>query len=262
MEEVDSRILHISKWVMAQGDGVAIADVNQDGLQDMFLSYSLKQKEDRAALYINQGDFKFSRFPLPALDSFIENYHTEGLAAAALFFDYDNDNDQDLLIGVGFGSSRLLKNELSETGKLGFTDVTKQVGLERHTTSMSLNVADFNRDGILDIVIGNALQTHMPDYDPKPEFSIFSLPADEYSGDMRPTNFMHRTWHNAANGGYNSIYIGNKDSFALLDNETSGFVGTRWTLDVGIGDLNNDGFADIYLANDFGLDQCLLIIKI
>ena len=37
-----------------------------------------------------------------------------------------------------------------------------------------------------------------------------------------------------------------------------GLLGTRWTLDIGTGDLNDDGWTDLYLANDFGPDQMLI----
>ena len=53
---------------MSVGDGVAVGDYNGDGLQDMFFTNVLKRDIDRNALYINKGDFKFERVPLPMIE--------------------------------------------------------------------------------------------------------------------------------------------------------------------------------------------------
>ncbi|NVJ59366.1 MAG: VCBS repeat-containing protein [Gammaproteobacteria bacterium] len=258
MEEVDPKVEHLAKWIMAQGDGVSVADVNNDGLPDVFVTYSLKDKNDRSALYLNQGNFQFKRHPLPALDDFINNYKQEGLAATGLFFDYDNDGDQDLYLATGFGTPRFLHNSLKESGVLQFQDKTVEMNLKEHTTSMSANVADFNQDGRLDLIVGNSLRTQLGQYDRQQNLNIFELPEAEYDGDRRAFDFMHRTWHNAANGGENVLYLNSDDGFARQSNDAWGFNGTRWTLDVGVGDLNNDGWPDIYLANDFGPDQMFI----
>ncbi|WP_144395310.1 FG-GAP-like repeat-containing protein [Pleionea sediminis] len=258
LQEVDPRIKHLSKWIMAQGDGVSIADVNNDGLPDLFVSYSLKQESARSALYLNKGNFNFQRHPLPAIDEFIKNFKEEGLAATGLFFDYDNDGDQDLYLATGFGYPRFLHNNLIEKGYLEFIDNTELLNLRDYTTSMSANVADLNQDGRLDLIVGNSLRTQLANYEQAPNFSIFDLPAAEHEGDRRAFDFMHRTWHNANNGGENIIYLSGDDGFSKQSNEAWGFSGTRWTLDVGVGDLNNDGWPDIYLANDFGPDQMFI----
>ena len=68
LERVDARIAHIAKWLLSVGDAVAVADVDNDGLQDLFLTNSLKDPRDRAALYRNLGGFRFERVPIPVLD--------------------------------------------------------------------------------------------------------------------------------------------------------------------------------------------------
>ena len=258
LEAIDSRVQHISKWLLSVGDAVSVADVNADGLVDVFVTYPLKKADMRAALYLNQGDFQFVRQPLPVLDNYVHNPQQHGLPSGALWFDHDNDGDADLLLLTGYGKSRLLHNQLVEFGYLEFTDVSEEYGLNQHTISLTANALDVNKDGRLDLMIGNALQTHLIDYEVPPPLSIFQLPEPAYENDRRMFNFMHRTWHDANNGGKNALLMNAGNHFQTVDNSTWGLQGTRWTIDIGTGDLNGDGWTDLYLANDFGPDQMLI----
>ena len=71
-------------------------------------------------------------------------------------------------------------------------------------------------------------------------------------------NIMHRTWHDASNGGENHLYLNQGSFFDEADNESWGLAGRRWTIAIGAADLNDDGWTDLYLANDFGPDQLYL----
>jgi hypothetical protein len=95
-------------------------------------------------------------------------------------------------------------------------------------------------------------------YDPPRPFNIFQLPDAEYPGDRRMFDFMHRTWHNAANGGPTLVYLRKESRYVRQDAAMLGFTEKRWTLAIGAGDLNNDGWPDLYFANDFGPDQLLI----
>ena len=261
LERVDPRVQHVAKWLLSVGDAVAVADVNQDGLQDVFLTYPLKDKRDRAALYLNKGNFHFERLPLPALEKFIANPETEGLPSGALWWDYDNDTDADLLLTVGYGKSRLLQNRLVEDCKdkacfaPTFVDISQQAGIEDYTISLTANAFDMNKDGKLDLMIGNAMNPLLPGYDKPTHFNIFHLPEAEYPGDRRMLDVMHRSWHDADNGGENVFYLSQGTNFEKQDIKALGLEGHRWTIDIGTGDLNRDGWTDLYLANDFGPDQ-------
>lgn len=258
LERVDPRIAHIAKWLLSVGDAVAVADVDNDGLQDLFLTHSLKDLRDRAALYRNLGNFRFERIPIPALDDLARYPEREGLASGALFLDYDGDGDQDLLVLVGWGKPRLLKNLLVETGRLAFADVTREAGLDEYAISVAANALDIDRDGKLDLFIGHAMSPTLAGYSQPQAFNVFRLPEPEYPSDRRMFNFMHRTWHSADNGGGVSVYLARGGGFARVDERKLGFTEKRWTIAIGAGDLNNDGWPDVYLANDFGPDQLMI----
>lgn len=258
LTEVDPKVAHIAKWILSIGDAVAVADYDQDGLQDIFLTYPLKHAQDRAALYRNTGNFKFERVALPEITEYFSNPASNGLPSAALWFDADNDGDADLWISAGFGAGRMLENQLAQTGQARFIDITKEKGLDIFSTSVSANALDYDRDGDLDLFIGNAASSYLPGYESPKRFTLFDLPEPEYAGDRRMLNFMHRTWYDANNGGENLLLENRQGGFTRVMESLSGLGGTRWTIDVGTGDVNRDGWVDLYLANDFGPDELFI----
>ncbi len=256
LERVDPRLHHVSKWIVSVGDAVAAADYDEDGKVDLFFTFILKRDEDRNALYRNLGDFKFERVPLPAIVEKTRDIETHGVGSAALFTDYDNDGDKDLFITYAAGAPILLQNQLRQTGQAEFIDVTQAVGLNVFTNSMGANFFDANRDGRLDLIIGNVLPTHLPGYDSPTQLNLFKLPQPEYEGDERMFNFMHTSWHMADNGGKNMLFLQDESGrFVQQDSDAWGLTQTMWTLVTGAADLNQDGWADLYVANDFGPDD-------
>ena len=259
LELVDPRLRHIAKWLLSVGASVASADVDGDGLVDLFFTNPLATAEDRVALYRNLGGFRFERVDVPALATLFGNPKDVGLPSGALFFDYDNDGDEDLVLVVSFGQMHLLKNLLRETGTLGFADVSGEAGVAQYAISVTANVLDFDHDGRPDLFVGNALNPYLPGYDTPTRLNIFSLPAAEYPGDRRMFRFMHNGWHNADNGGRNVLLRNKGDgTFETLDAAAMGMPETHWTLATGTGDLNGDGWTDLYLASDFGHDDLYL----
>jgi len=256
LEEVDPRIAHIAKWVLSVGDAVAVGDYDGDGLQDIFLTYPLKDPANRNSLYRNCGGMKFEKVPIPALEQV--NLHPErhGLIAGALFADYDNSGRQSLLLLCGWGKTLILKNTLNAAGQTEFVDVTQESGLDEYTVSVAATLADFDRDGDLDLLIGNAMSPLLADYHKPTRFNIFSLPQPEYDGDRRMFHFMHSTWHNAENGGLNAFYRNDGTGHFTKENIAAlGMPETHWTMAIGSSDFNHDGWPDIYCASDYGPDD-------
>ena len=153
--------------------GVTLADVNGDGLLDVYLckSGSPGGPNRRNELRINQGDGTFSDLASQVgLDEL-------AFSIQGVFFDYDRDGDLDLYLlsnsirpTGGFdlrpgqrevrdttGGNKLFRNELAETGRLNFTDVSEQTGIYGSSIGFGLGVAvgDVNGDDWPDLYVSN-----------------------------------------------------------------------------------------------------------
>jgi Na+-translocating ferredoxin:NAD+ oxidoreductase RnfD subunit len=256
-ERLDPRVSHVAKWVLSVGDSVSVGDFDNDGRQDLFLTNVLKAAPERYALFRNAGDHRFERVPLPALAAWVEAPEKMGLISNGVFADYDNDGDQDLFLTVAFGRSILLQNQLMPTGKADFTDVTVDAGLANDiSTSISASYGDFNQDGLLDLLVLNVWPEFLPNYATPERLNLFGLPQPAHEGDERMFDFMHDSWHLSNNGGLNWLYLQTPDHrFVRQDSAAWGMPETRWSLAVGVADLNADGWPEIYVANDFGPDD-------
>lgn len=255
IEQLDPRIQHIAKWLVAETEGIAAGDINGDGLLDLFASQSLKEESEKAVLYINRGDYRFEKQLIPALQKVIKNPQQEGLVTNGVFADYDNDGDQDLFITEVFGPCRMLQNQ-GAVQNFSLTDVSTEIGLTGYCQSLGASFLDVNRDGLLDIFIGNVLEENLPGYQQPTRLNLFKLPQPEYAGDERMFNFMHESWNLSNNGGVNQLYLQTPDHhFVLQDAHQWNMPDTRWSLAVGSADFNKDGWPDVYVANDFGPDD-------
>lgn len=259
LTDIDPRLQHVGKWILSVGDAAAVADVDNDGLQDLFLTQPMKRAEDRCALFRNTGNLVFERIPLPELDAIRADPAKYGLPSCAVFADIDNDGDQDLFLGMGFGRSRLFRNEFVETGKIAFTDITGEAGISGHHTCLAAMFFDADRDGDLDLLLGNSMTPYLPDYETPTPLNPFRLPQPEYEGDRRMFHFMHASWHKAENGGLNEFYRNRGDgTFVKEDIRKLGMPQTHWTLALNSADFDGDGWQDIYAASDFGPDDLYL----
>ena len=152
--------------------GTTMADVNGDGLLDIFVCGvgNYKKFDGRNQLFINNGDLSFSEKT--------EEYGLafQGFSSQASFFDYDNDGDLDMYLvnhsvhtrrsygraslrfqSDSLAGDKLYRNELVPTGKTHFTDVTTEAGILNSQIGygLSVGVSDLNADGFLDIYVCN-----------------------------------------------------------------------------------------------------------
>ena len=158
--------------------GVAIADVNNDGLVDIYVSTVSDYKNLRGhnRLYVNNGDLTFTEISKEIGLDFV------GFGTQASFFDYDNDGDLDVYLlnhsihtPRNYGRAnkryekdlksgdRLYENLLNE-GNFKFVEVTKKSGIYSSSLGYGLAIStiDINQDGYIDIYVGNDF--HENDY--------------------------------------------------------------------------------------------------
>jgi enediyne biosynthesis protein E4 len=166
------------KWC----SGVALVDINNDKLLDIYVSATVKKVASERAnlLYVNQGAGKDG---VPIFKEMAQEYgiadttHTTN----SVFFDYDNDGDLDLYVLVNEmddsrfpnkyhdkivdGSSkrtdRLYRNDFSKTlNHPVFTNVSKEAGILIEGYGLGVNITDINRDGWKDIYVTNDYLTN------------------------------------------------------------------------------------------------------
>lgn len=135
------------------GPGIASGDINNDGLEDVFIGGAHKQS---GAIYLQTNTGKFRKMPTPFLDK--DKAHED---LGALFYDYDGDGDMDLYVSSGGNEfeegSELYTDRLYENkGKNNFiktTDVLPKMLI----SGKSVSTADFDGDGDNDLFIGGRL---------------------------------------------------------------------------------------------------------
>lgn len=157
--------------------GVSVVDINNDGLQDMYVCASMDKNPEKRKnlLYVNQG---LDKNGIPAFKEMAAEYGLDDTthSTMAAFFDYDNDGDLDMYLAVNqivktvnpaiyrpkitdgsFPSTgRLYRNDMNVTLKHPvFTNVTKEAGLTIEGYGHGVTIADINKDGWKDIFVTN-----------------------------------------------------------------------------------------------------------
>ncbi len=195
--------------------GVTMADVNGDGLLDIYICYSGKVGDDmrRNQLFINQGNSKFKE------EAKQYGLDDKSFSTQAVFFDYDNDGDLDMFLlnhstkkidNLEFANLRnqvdsLAGDKLYENINNHFLDVSAKAGLRQNpmTFGLGIAVADINKDGFQDLYVTN--DYNEPDY----------------------------------------LYINNGDkTFTDKSQSTLRYL-SQFSMGVDIADFNNDGLPDI-----------------
>jgi enediyne biosynthesis protein E4 len=219
--------------IETMGSGCGWIDYNQDGLVDLYLvngaatgAYRPRQPL-RSALYRNNGDGTFTDVTLAA------GVGAEGLFGMGVAVgDYDNDGFPDLLV-LGYERCILYHNNGNGT----FTDVTAHAGVENSGRwASSAAWFDYDNDGRLDLIVANYV-----DWSPERNF---------YCGDRGPgmRSYCHP---DDFNGQPATLYHNNGDG-TFTDVSKSSGVGAKGGNGLGVVtfDYDNDGWQDIFIAND------------
>ncbi len=220
------------------GTGVAMFDYDGDGLQDLFfvngttLEGFPKGQEPRPHLYRNTGEAKFEDVTEAA------GLHDQwGWGQGACAGDYDNDGAPDLFVTY-FGQNRLFHN----TGRGRFEDVTAAAGLMQSRTRWNTGCAfvDYDRDGRLDLFVANYI-----------DLDLATAPTPE-SGLCRYKGVPVACGPPGLKGGTNLLYRNaGGDRFEDVT-ERAGITRDSGTYGLGVStlDFDNDGWPDLYVAND------------
>jgi hypothetical protein len=226
---------HLNNIIESDGGGAAFLDYDQDGYIDLYVcsgtwleGFSKEDKPDRLPgnkLYRNRGNGTFEDV-------------TQKAGAGGPWFsmgvtvgDFNNDGFPDLYIS-NYGSNALLKNNGNGT----FTDVTKRSNTGGgKECSVGAAWLDYDNDGFLDLYIGNYLE-----YDPN--YKYFYAP-DGFPGPLAYDSEKDILYHNNGDGTFEDV----TDAMGIIDRDGR-------AMGVGVADYDDDGFVDIYVANDHTLN--------
>jgi hypothetical protein len=158
---------------------------------------------------------------------------------AAAWEDFDNDGDQDLYVANDFGRNHLFRNDISTSGH--FVDVATGSGALDQAQGMSVSWADFNRDGLMDVYVGNMFSSAGNRIVTQREFKpdVDQETRDKYLYLARGNTLLENTGSDPESA---------KPQFRDVSESADVTMG-RWAWGTNFVDINNDGWEDLIVAN-------------
>lgn len=232
IQEGDTQFNILSYPYFYNGGGVAVGDINNDGLPDIVFTGNMVNNR----LYLNKGNFKFEDITLAS--HIADN---KGWSTGVTMADVNGDGWLDIYIcRSGLSSSTFRRNLLFiNNHDLSFTESAAKYGLADMGYSTQASFLDYDKDGDLDMMLINQSQ---------PEYSkgrtdyvgVRTKPADSL--------FANKLFRND-NGHFTDV------------SKQAGIFSTVLSFSLGIStaDINEDGWPDIYISNDFKEPDYLFI---
>jgi hypothetical protein len=215
------------------GAGVGIGDLNNDGLQDII--FAGNQVSPR--VYLNQGNFKFRDIT----SDFVGLTNDEWFGSVTVV-DINNDGWPDVyLTATENNNPQKRKNRLwvNNGAKNGmdptFTEMAEKYGIADTCHATNATFFDYDLDGNLDLYILNNTVTQR----------MLSNYGQKLVDGSAPNN--DKLYHNNGNGTFTDV------------TKKAGIVYEGYGLGLAFGDVNKDGYPDIYVSNDFMSNDLLYI---
>lgn len=200
------------------------ADIDNDGDLDLFLAnenFMPENKQNKlfSQLYLNNGDETFTDVAKNA--GLTVNHYVK----AAVFGDINNDNYPDLFLSLYKGGNQLYVNTFGETGTIGFKEIGAIAGIVQPYFSFTSAIFDFNNDGLEDILVFGYQLDNLADltseYDPAQQVDLQLTPK---------------------------LYINNGNETFTDISHKAGLDRSIYAMGGNIGDIDNDGWMDVYAA--------------
>ncbi len=213
------------------GNGVAIGDINNDGLQDILFTGNMVKNR----LYLNKGNFEFE--DITAKSGVAEK---QGWCTGATMADVNGDGKLDIYICRSADANPQRRKNLLfiNNGDLTFTEKAEEYGLADQGYSTQASFFDYDKDGDLDcFIINHSLQKYTTGAQENPELR-----------NQRSPDFANKLYRND-NGHFVNV------------SEEAGITSNVFTFGLGlaVSDINNDGWPDVYVSNDFNEPDYLFI---
>jgi hypothetical protein len=221
----DSIVNYFTYPYIYMGGGVAIGDVNNDGLQDIYFTGNMVDNK----LFLNKGDLKFEDITDQAIVASDDRWVT-----GVTMTDVNADGWLDIYVSVS-GKFTTTKNQLfinqgtDENGIPSFQEEAEIRGVADEGKSSQGTFFDYDKDGDLDLYVANypAVGFKTPAY----SYAIFMEKKDPARSD--------KLYRNNGDGNFEEI------------TKEAGLLNFGLSLSATVGDFNQDGWEDIYVSNDF-----------
>lgn len=203
------------------GGGVAIGDINNDGLADIYFSGNMTPDK----LYLNKGNLKFEEITNSAIKQPKKGWNT-GVSMA----DVNGDGYLDIYVcRAGPNKTTAEKSNLLylNNGDLTFTESAKKFGIADTGLSTQASFFDYDLDGDLDVYVLN-----FPS-------GFFQLGGEEL-----------RKFYEERKNQSDRFYRNDNGKFTDVSYEV-GINNHAFGLGISTGDINDDGYPDLYIANDY-----------
>ena len=213
------------------GSGVGIADINNDGLDDIF--FCGNQVQNR--LYLNKGNLQFEDITEKANIN-VNKKWSNGVT----FADVNNDGWLDIYVTQGGPFSKenrknlLFINQKDQT----FVEKGEEYGLNDGGISTQAAFFDYDKDGDLDCIVSN-------------ENELYGLDPVRFNSALKNNKEL---LHNS------SAHLYKNENGKFIDvTETAGVLKAAFGLGLTVGDINNDGWLDFYISNDYYIPDVMYI---